>query len=110
MVAPLTPEQIEARQQEVYDAAKAGDTTRLQTAIQAAKDGGADLNWRNPKDYGYTPVYVAAWQGNDGCLAQLIAAGADVNIKNNDGQSPLQIATQRGKSSCAALLRAAGAE
>ena len=109
VVTPLTPEQIKARQQEVYDAAEAGETTRLQTAIQAAKDGGADLNWRNPDTVGWTPVHFATLIGNDGCLSQLIAAGANVNIPNNNKETPLQVATRHNNASCVELLRAAGA-
>ena len=86
----LTPEQIEALQQEVYNAADAENTKRLQTASQAAKDGGADLNWRN-NFLGYTPVFIAANAHNEGCLSQLIAAGADVNATNDVGQSSLQV-------------------
>ena len=103
---PLTPKEIKTLQHEVYNAANAGDPPRMQTAIRAAKDGGADLNWRNIR--GRTPVWIAAENGNDECLSQLIAAGADVNIANIRGRTPLQVATSR-HASCAALLRAAGA-
>ena len=108
VVTPLTPEQIKARQQEVYDAAEAGETTRLQTAIQAAKDGGADLNWQNR--YGWTPVWIAAAIGRDGCLSQLIAAGADVDIKSNQGTTPIYITASYGRDGCLSQLIAAGAD
>ena len=50
---------------------------------------------------------IAAPDGRDGCGAQLIAAGADINTPNR-GETPLQIAIEYGKAFCAALLRAAG--
>ena len=55
VVAPLTPEQIEARSKEVYEAAEAGDEARLGAAIDA---GGADLNWRDL--LGWTACFIAA--------------------------------------------------
>jgi ankyrin repeat protein len=93
VVPPLTQEEIEALQRKVYNAAEAGDPPRMQTAIQAVKDVGADLNWRNPNNYGQTSVWIAARNGSDGCLSQLIAAGADVNIANTRGTTPVWIAT-----------------
>ena len=111
VVASLTPEQIEARQQEVYDAANQGDTARCQTSIQAANDEGVDLNWQNPKwPHGSTSVFIAASNGHEGCLAQLIAAGADVNIPNKSGRTPVYIAVYRGNDRCLAQLIAAGAD
>ncbi|WP_016705043.1 ankyrin repeat domain-containing protein [Pseudomonas chlororaphis] len=42
-------------------------------------------------------------------VAQLIAAGADLNLPDNDGLSPLQQAEKRGQTAIAKLLRDAGA-
>ena len=69
VVVPLTPEQVEARSREVYAASLAGEEERLGAAIEA---GGADLNWRNPDFYGYTPVHIAAHltQNNTSCLSK----------------------------------------
>ena len=47
-VPPPTPEQIEERSREVYEAAEAGDEPRLQAAVEVR---GADLNWHNPAKY-----------------------------------------------------------
>ena len=107
---PLTSEEIKTLQHEVYNAANAGNAKRLQTAIQAAKDGGVNLNWRNPNNYGQTPISIAAREGNDECLSQLIAAGADVNIANNDGETPISIAAWEGNDRCLSQLIAAGAD
>jgi hypothetical protein len=105
---PLTPEEIEALQREVFNAAEAGDSPRLQTAIQAAKDGGVNLNWQDM--HGWTPVYIAADNGNDGCLLQLINAGADVNIPKENGWTPVFVATYEGNDGCLTQLIAAHAD
>ena len=56
LVTPLTPQQIQALQNDVWEATNAGDPARLKTAIQAAKDGGADLNCRgDPYLWGLCP-------------------------------------------------------
>jgi hypothetical protein len=107
---PLTPKEIKTLQHEVYNAANAGNAKRLQTAIQAAKDGGVNLNWRNPNNYGQTPVYITAEKGNDECLSQLIAAGADVNIADNDGWTPVYIAARNWSDGCLSQLIEAGAD
>ena len=59
IVGALTPEQLVTRSKEVYDAAEEGNEPRLQTAIEAAKEGGADLNWRNPEFRGYAALHRA---------------------------------------------------
>ena len=58
---------------------------------------------------GETPVYVAASEGKGECLAQLIAAGANVNTANEDGRTPVWIAARYGKDGCLAQLIAADA-
>jgi ankyrin repeat protein len=107
VVPPLTQEEIEALQRKVYNAAEAGDSPRMQTAIQAVKDGGADLNWRNIR--GQTSVWIATRNGSDGCLSQLIAAGADVNIADNDGETPVWSAAYHGNDRFLSQMIAAGA-
>ena len=42
-------------------------------------------------------------------MAQLIAAGADVNLKDGEGVSPLTHAKQRGYTEMVKMLEAAGA-
>ena len=48
-----------------------------------------------PDGDGKTPVYKAAEEGYDGCLKQLIAAGADVNTSDKQGKTPLDSALGR---------------
>ena len=55
-VPPPTPEQIEERSREVYEAAEAGDEPRLQAAVEVR---GADLNWHNPAQVEKAPLHAA---------------------------------------------------
>ena len=57
--------------------------------------------------YGYTPQHYAAWTGHVSVVAALIAAGADVNVKDNDGRTPLYFA---GHAAVISTLLAAGAD
>ena len=41
---------------------------------------------------GRTPLYVAAAEGNENCVALLLSHGAQVNLCKDDGTSPLAIA------------------
>lgn len=53
--------------------------------------------------------YVWALGNMPGFLADMIRAGADVNIKDNEGCTPLHWATRRGQVACMAALIQAGA-
>ena len=46
--------------------------------------------------YGYTAVHVAAGNNHADVVELLIDAGADIEVKNNDGRSPLHVASRRG--------------
>jgi ankyrin repeat protein len=48
--------------------------------------------------------------GNVDSVKALIAAGADVNIADIQGETPLQMATFNAKADVVAILRAAGAK
>jgi ankyrin repeat protein len=41
---------------------------------------------------GDTPVHYAACQGEKECVEALAAAGADLTIKDNDGETPYKVA------------------
>ena len=108
LVAPLTPEQKEARRKEVFDATMGRDLERLEQAIEAAIDGFTDLNYQNWA--GMTSVFVSAREGYQDSLSKLITAGADVNTSDNWGQTPYYIATHRRNTECIHLLKEGGAD
>lgn len=71
------------------------------SVLKALLEAGADLNAQNPvrggddwKDplSGYTALHYAASAYSDRMTKLLLKHGADVNIKNNDGQTPIYIA------------------
>ncbi len=55
-------------------------------------------------------IYEAAREGNIEAVKQHIAAGTDVNAKDNDGWTPLFIAAGKGHKEIVELLLANGAE
>jgi ankyrin repeat protein len=61
-------------------------------------------------EYGRTPLHYAAGDGDAGAAQQLLAAGADPNLQDDDGWSPLHFAAQASSAPVAQLLLAAGAQ
>ncbi len=54
---------------------------------------GANPNVRT--DEGYTPIMMASGWGNTPIVMELLAAGADISLKNRKGKTALQIATSK---------------
>jgi uncharacterized protein len=65
------------------------------------------IQWRPPG--GITPLLYAARQGCLGCVKNLLAGGADVNLPDPDGITPLLIATENFHFDVAVYLLAHGA-
>ena len=69
----------------------------------------ADINAKDPRQ-GRTPLHAATYRGRHKSAEILIAAGADLNVKDNEGRTPLDIAERRGHTEIVELLREHGAE
>lgn len=71
--------------------------------------GKADIN--EPEDnYGWTPLHIAAGMGNLKVAGQLIAKGADVNIRDKHGATPLDMAAAQSEKRMYDFLRTKDAE
>ena len=73
------------------------------SVVASLLDAKADVNQAGRYDQ-KTPLMEAASVGNTDICAQLIAAGADPQRRDNIGRTAAQIAAQCGHSECAAAL------
>lgn len=77
---------------------------RQADVVKALLDAGAPVN--EPLDDGSTPLHWALRFGCEACVPLLLARGADVKVRDEDGNTPLFSAS----ASAAPLLIAAGAD
>jgi ankyrin repeat protein len=76
--------------------------------IEALLAHGADVNgWTARKDQ--TPLLTALFEEQPALAERLLAAGADPNVRNSEGDSPLRVAAARGDRAMVSLLLGAGA-
>jgi len=75
-----------------FEAVKAGDFAATR---QLLSDDPALVNEKDTV-YGASPLHWAALKGNEAIAALLLAEGADVDLRNRDGETPFQVA-QRGR-------------
>ena len=45
---------------------------------------------------GETPLHGAAWKGHDEIVEVLVARGADVNARSNEGKTPVMLTNDAG--------------
>lgn len=77
---------------EIHDAAKAGDTAKLETLLKA------DAKLLTAKDdNGLTPLHWAATAGKSLAVELLLNKGADVNAVDAGGRTPLHCAAGNGQ-------------
>jgi hypothetical protein len=67
----------------------------------------ADLRWG---EYNAPAIWHAAWFGSKRALKSFLAGGANVELKDDDGNSALHAAAVQGEVACLELLLSAGAE
>jgi ankyrin repeat protein len=87
---------------EIHDAAEAGDPAKVKTLL---KDN-PKLVFSKENRLGETPLHVAAEHGHKGVAELLLANGADVNAKDNDGWTPLHDAAMEDRKDVIELLLA----
>jgi len=90
----------------LWDAASAGDATRVATLL----DAGADVDRSHPGAGGIpTPLIAAAFCGHAEVVRLLLGRGADVDAVNSQGRSALVQAADQGHAEIVELLAHAGA-
>ena len=89
----------------IHDAARLGSGAEVEQLLKANP---ALRDARN--SLGTTPLHLAATNGDPGPLKALLAAGAEVNVRDKEGITPLHLATYSDRSNNALLLLRAGAD
>ncbi|HSE67043.1 MAG TPA: ankyrin repeat domain-containing protein [Gemmatimonadales bacterium] len=106
--APVHAQVTPSAQEQLWDAARSGDTLALGKALTAGakidsldvrvnRNGRRALNW-------------AAWFNHPDAVRFLIAKGATVNLDNRTGFTPLHHAAENGSLEAAQALLDAGAD
>ncbi|MBI4654475.1 MAG: ankyrin repeat domain-containing protein [Nitrospirae bacterium] len=90
--------------EDLRDAVKEGNITRVRTSI----DKGADINAKD--NDGFTALMFASYSGHTDIVEVLLAKGADVNAESNDGLTALMSASSKGHTDIVEVLLAKGAE
>ena len=74
--------------------------------VAALPDAAAAIDLNHPKNTdGSTPLMTASYYGKPEVVRVLLAAGADKDLRCNNGYTALDFAIQQKKDACAALLR-----
>src|SRR5579864_5699698 len=71
-------------------------------AVRLFIEAGMDVN--KPESSGYTPLMIAAWNGNSDAAKLLLEKGAALNAALADGRTALQVANERQHADVAKLL------
>ena len=78
-------------------------TDGRELAIQGLLNAGVRVNAADSE--GQTPLFFAAFNGHEACVARLLdAPGVQVNAANKDGWTPLHLAAHNGNEACVARL------
>ncbi len=95
---------------DVYPSCNENLMQRLILIAFVATVAGASVLDVHAQDQTGETLHEAAREGQVEEVKRLIAAGADVNVKNDSGATPLDTAKKNGATRLADLLRAHGGE
>lgn len=89
----------------IHNAARQGNGAEVERLLRA------DPGQRDKRTgLGSTPLHLAAMNSDPGPLKALLAAGAEVNARDNDGATPLHMAAYGSQAVNVRLLLEAGAD
>ena len=91
----------------LHDAARLNDAKMVDLLVSSGADVDRKSNGRCVKG---TPISLAAWTGGVAAAEALLAAGADVNLRGDDGEFPLYYAVKSGHLDIARALVEHGAD
>lgn len=101
----LEPEPETYELEEIHEAAKAGDVTRLRRILQEDPEAiESRVEAGRP-----TPLHIAAGYGREDAVAFLLEQGADVEAQTAQSHTPLHYGVSSGQSGVVELLLEAGA-
>lgn len=102
---------------DIFQAARTGNVTRIRELLAAeptiaSRRAFVNQQKRNeePSEDCLTPLHFAAAGGHETVVRILIAAGADINFQNPNGDSPLHYAAINGQAHIVTALMQAGAD
>jgi ankyrin repeat protein len=95
---------VEDQDEQLIEAAEAGDTARVKTILSAGVDVDASI------DKGRTALMRASLMGRSETVQALLEAGACVNAKDRDGYTALHSAVRGGSRAVVELLVSSGAD
>ncbi|ETV96966.1 serine/threonine protein kinase, variant [Aphanomyces invadans] len=90
----------------LFHAAKSGLVREVLTCLAQ----GANVNWRNKAEQGWTALQIAWTCGHVDVVQALLDAKADVNTTDEDGHTPVHIASSNGKHAVVKPLVLCGAK
>jgi len=86
-----------------WKAAEKGDEVAMKQIL--SENSSINVNWKNEKKNGMTPLHRACNKGHDKIVALLLAhPDIDVNVKTSGGETPFCLTCRTGRISCAQLL------
>lgn len=80
-----------------------------ENTVAALLERKASVKWRDPKS-GNTALMYAVSRGHAGCAGLLLAAGADLSVKNKQGSTALHVAAVSDDAKSAEKLLSSGAD
>jgi len=86
-----------------WEAAEKGDEDAMKQIL--SENSSINVDWKNEKKNGTTPLHRACNKGYDKIVALLLAhPDIDVNVKTSGGETPFYRTCRTGRTSCAQLL------